>query len=227
MLQPQDKNTASGPTAIKAHLKEFFKKCDINHDNRLSRKELKKAFDELGALFPSYRAGRGLSNADANKDGQIDMDRRSLGQSAQSLRKGKGNSLAMGRPSIGERSGLVIVSFGRARFDVRIGTSRRAAAMGCDKRIMGFRGMMSKSADGETLSKEHLKKFFMKYDINRDNRLGREELKQAFGKLGAYFPCYRAARSINHADANNDGQIDMDELSDLVNYAYKLGYTVS
>ncbi|KAL7262113.1 hypothetical protein ACSBR1_000488 [Camellia fascicularis] len=52
-------------------LKGIFKKHDQNGDGRLSRKELKKAFEELGAWIPDWRAWRGLSNADANGDGFI------------------------------------------------------------------------------------------------------------------------------------------------------------
>ncbi|CAL5383705.1 unnamed protein product [Camellia sinensis] len=52
-------------------LKGIFKKHDKNGDGRLSRKELKKAFEELGAWIPDWRAWRGLSNADANGDGFI------------------------------------------------------------------------------------------------------------------------------------------------------------
>ncbi|CAK7323735.1 unnamed protein product [Dovyalis caffra] len=84
-----------------------------------------------------------------------------------------------------------------------------------------------KRGDRHTLTKEQLKKIFVRHDINHDNHLSRKELKQAFDELGAFFPNFRAARGLSHADANNDGQIDMDELDDLVNYAYKLGYTVS
>ncbi|CAL5332387.1 unnamed protein product [Camellia sinensis] len=52
-------------------LKGIFKKHDKNGDGRLSRKELKKAFEELGAWIPDWRALRGLCNADANGNGFI------------------------------------------------------------------------------------------------------------------------------------------------------------
>ena len=52
-------------------LRNIFKKYDTNNDNKLSREELKKAFDYLGALIPGFRADRGLHHADANKDGYV------------------------------------------------------------------------------------------------------------------------------------------------------------
>ncbi|KAL9396592.1 hypothetical protein Peur_010845 [Populus x canadensis] len=77
-----------------------------------------------------------------------------------------------------------------------------------------------------TLTKEQLKSFFLRHDNNHDNQLSRKELRQAFDELGAFSSYYRAARGFSHADADKDGLIDLVELDDLVNYAYKLGYTV-
>ncbi|PSS31419.1 Calcium-binding protein CML10 [Actinidia chinensis var. chinensis] len=55
-------------------LKAIFKKHDKNGDGRLCRKEVRGAFEELGACFPEWRAWRGLCNADANGDGFITED---------------------------------------------------------------------------------------------------------------------------------------------------------
>ncbi|KAB5544447.1 hypothetical protein DKX38_012559 [Salix brachista] len=59
--------------------------------------------------------------------------------------------------------------------------------------------------------------------MNQDGRLSLEELKQAFGHLGAAVPAYRAILGLCKADANHDGSVDMDELDELVKYAYQLG----
>ena len=67
---------------------------------------------------------------------------------------------------------------------------------------------------------------FKRFDINQDGRLSLEELKQAFGHLGAAVPAYRAIPGVCKADANHDGSVDMDELDELVKYAYQLGYEV-
>ena len=55
-------------------LKAIFKKHDKNRDGRLCRKEVRGAFEELGAYFPDWRAWRGIRNADANGDGFITED---------------------------------------------------------------------------------------------------------------------------------------------------------
>ncbi|KAG5251254.1 calumenin [Salix suchowensis] len=68
---------------------------------------------------------------------------------------------------------------------------------------MGFAVKRSR----RTLTKEQIKKFFMRHDINKDNHLSRKEMKQAFEELGgAFSPYYRAAPGLNLADANDDGQ---------------------
>ncbi|KAI8016353.1 putative calcium-binding protein CML10 [Camellia lanceoleosa] len=58
--------TAFNQPLNEEQLNGIFKKRDKNGDGRLSRKELKKAFEELGAWIPDWRALRGLCNADAN-----------------------------------------------------------------------------------------------------------------------------------------------------------------
>ncbi|XP_057999027.1 uncharacterized protein LOC131177876 [Hevea brasiliensis] len=55
-------------------LREIFMQLDVNHDNVLSRDEIKKAFDYIGAWFPGYRARDGIRHADANGDGVVDLN---------------------------------------------------------------------------------------------------------------------------------------------------------
>ncbi|KAL4649669.1 hypothetical protein ACB092_01G031300 [Castanea dentata] len=52
-------------------LRNIFKKYDANNDNKLSKEELKKAFEYLGSIIPGFRADRGLHHADSNKDGYV------------------------------------------------------------------------------------------------------------------------------------------------------------
>ena len=52
-------------------LKKIFNQFDADKDHRLSREELKKAFEYLGSQFPSFRVWRGMHHADANSDGFI------------------------------------------------------------------------------------------------------------------------------------------------------------
>ncbi|KAK0576110.1 hypothetical protein LWI29_012098 [Acer saccharum] len=76
-------------------------------------------------------------------------------------------------------------------------------------------------------TKEQLKMTFWRYDTNRDRKLSRKELKEAFDYLGAYIPGWRAFRALNHADGNGDGYITEEEVDELINYAVKLGYLKS
>ncbi|KDP38363.1 hypothetical protein JCGZ_04288 [Jatropha curcas] len=56
-----------------AQLRKIFIQFDANGDHVLSKEEIKKAFEHLGAVIPGYRANRGISHADANGDGQVNL----------------------------------------------------------------------------------------------------------------------------------------------------------
>ncbi|KAG6674716.1 hypothetical protein I3843_15G055800 [Carya illinoinensis] len=55
-------------------LKLIFKQKDVNSDGVLDKEELKKAFQQLGALIPVWRVHRALSHADENGDGLISAE---------------------------------------------------------------------------------------------------------------------------------------------------------
>ncbi|KAK9946521.1 hypothetical protein M0R45_011984 [Rubus argutus] len=66
---------------------------------------------------------------------------------------------------------------------------------------------------------------FKSADKNGDGKLSKKELKEAFAKLGAYCPDYRAWKARRHADANHDGFISLDEeLDELLIYTQQQGY---
>ncbi|KAK0577525.1 hypothetical protein LWI29_034382 [Acer saccharum] len=73
---------------------------------------------------------------------------------------------------------------------------------------------------------EQLRGMFWRYDTNRDGKLSRKELKEAFNCLGSSIPGFRAHRALNRADENGDGYISEEEVEELVSYAVKLGYVV-
>ncbi|KAK3231393.1 hypothetical protein Dsin_003274 [Dipteronia sinensis] len=52
-------------------LRVAFWRYDTDRDGQLSRKELKEAFNYLGASIPGWRAHRALNHADKNGDGYI------------------------------------------------------------------------------------------------------------------------------------------------------------
>ena len=55
-------------------MRELFESCDANGDGKLSKPELRAAFNKLGALIPRFRAHQGMAVADGNGDGFIDLD---------------------------------------------------------------------------------------------------------------------------------------------------------
>ncbi|OMO78948.1 Calcium-binding EF-hand [Corchorus capsularis] len=58
----------------KQQLRKLFLDCDSNNDGFLTKDEIKKAFQKLGAVIPGYRAWEGMKRADANRDGCVSMD---------------------------------------------------------------------------------------------------------------------------------------------------------
>ncbi|KAF2309833.1 hypothetical protein GH714_005320 [Hevea brasiliensis] len=61
-------------TYTEGQLKAIFKEHDANGDGRLSKEEMKKAFQQLGSRLPGWRVRRALHHADANGDGSISVD---------------------------------------------------------------------------------------------------------------------------------------------------------
>ncbi|KAJ0024525.1 hypothetical protein Pint_08797 [Pistacia integerrima] len=51
-----------------------FQKNDVDGDGRLTKEELKKAFEQLGSRNPGWRVLRAFRHADNNKDGSISLE---------------------------------------------------------------------------------------------------------------------------------------------------------
>ncbi|KAJ9186728.1 hypothetical protein P3X46_002271 [Hevea brasiliensis] len=79
---------------------------------------------------------------------------------------------------------------------------------------------------GGAVSDVQLRKLFSRFDVNKDNRLSKEEISEALSQLGAFLPDYRAGRALTHCDANKDGFIDLDEFDDFVSYAESKGFEI-
>ncbi|KAL5847423.1 hypothetical protein ACOSQ3_010947 [Xanthoceras sorbifolium] len=92
--------------------------------------------------------------------------------------------------------------------------------------VVDKKGVDKRCVKGMPYTMEQLRQMFWSHDANRDGRLSRKELKDAFNDLGARIPGWRAHRALNRADDNGDGYVSEDEVDELVSYAVKLGYTV-
>ncbi|GMH13806.1 hypothetical protein Nepgr_015647 [Nepenthes gracilis] len=77
------------------------------------------------------------------------------------------------------------------------------------------------------VTEEQLLKIFQDCDKNKDGRLDKVELKEAFRVLGSRVPNIRACRAIHHCDNNLDGVISDQEMSHLISYALRHGYKVA
>ncbi|KAG6608480.1 putative calcium-binding protein CML10, partial [Cucurbita argyrosperma subsp. sororia] len=58
----------------KEQLREIFLRHDNDGDGRLSRLELKAAFESLGSNWSRFRARQCLKAADSNGDGYVTLD---------------------------------------------------------------------------------------------------------------------------------------------------------
>ncbi|OMO74803.1 Calcium-binding EF-hand [Corchorus olitorius] len=83
-----------------------------------------------------------------------------------------------------------------------------------------------RSGAPEPLTEAQLRSIFKRADENRDGRLDKHELRNAFVSLGSHLPCWRAGQGLHRADGNRDGYISEDEMDALIQYALKIGYTM-
>ena len=59
-------------------VRDLLNRHDRNKNGLLDKAEVKRAFDELGSIFPSYRTRRGIKVADEDGDGVINMHNNEL-----------------------------------------------------------------------------------------------------------------------------------------------------
>ncbi|KAE8714399.1 putative Calcium-binding EF-hand family protein [Hibiscus syriacus] len=88
---------------------------------------------------------------------------------------------------------------------------------------MGYKHIVPKGPR-TAAGKQELRKVFMDCDIDDNRILTKEEIKKAFDRFGSFFPGFRAWRALQHVDKNKDGCVSVEELDDLIEYAYKRGY---
>ncbi|XWS21181.1 hypothetical protein CRYUN_Cryun30bG0033400 [Craigia yunnanensis] len=74
------------------------------------------------------------------------------------------------------------------------------------------------------ITEDQVRGIFYRYDADKDGRLSKQELKDAFASLGSRMPGLRALLALQHADTNGDGYITEAEFEKLVKYTMKRGY---
>ena len=73
-------------------------------------------------------------------------------------------------------------------------------------------------------TKQQLRKVFLDCDADDNMVLTKEEVEKAFDRFGSLFPGFRARKALKCADKNRDGRITVEELDDLIEYAYQRRY---
>ncbi|KAF7138831.1 hypothetical protein RHSIM_Rhsim07G0229300 [Rhododendron simsii] len=63
--------------------------------------------------------------------------------------------------------------------------------------------------DGKTeMAMDQFKEWIKQFDVDKDGRISRDELKEAIRSTRAWFPGWKASRGVKAADVNGDGFID-------------------
>ena len=74
------------------------------------------------------------------------------------------------------------------------------------------------------ITEDQVRGIFNRYDADKDGRLSKQELKDAFASMGSRWPGVRTFLALQHADTNGDGYITEAEFGKLVKYTLKRGY---
>lgn len=78
------------------------------------------------------------------------------------------------------------------------------------------------TSDGKrVMTTEELKKWLKKFDVDKDGRISKKELREAIRATGGRFPRFKSRLGVRSADANSNGFVDEDELDNLVEFAQK------
>lgn len=78
------------------------------------------------------------------------------------------------------------------------------------------------TSDGKrVMTTEELKKWLKKFDVDKDCRISKKELREAIRATGGRFARFKSGLGVRSADANGNGFVDEDELDKLVEFAQK------
>jgi calmodulin len=78
----------------------------------------------------------------------------------------------------------------------------------------------TRSLDAD-MTVDEFKEWLRRFDVDRDGRISRDELRQAMRAIRARFTRWRSRQGINYADADGDGYIDDNEIDGLIEFAQK------
>nr|GMC54276.1 Calcium-binding EF-hand [Ipomoea batatas] len=78
----------------------------------------------------------------------------------------------------------------------------------------------STHSDGKLdMTLEEFKKWFRRFDADRDGRISREELREAIRAAGVRFSWLKGRKGMKAVDGNGNGFIDDSEIDKLVEFA--------
>lgn len=75
----------------------------------------------------------------------------------------------------------------------------------------------TRSLDGD-MTVDEFKEWLRRFDVDRDGRISRDELRRAMRAIRARFTGWRSRQGISYADADGDGYIDDSEIDGLIEY---------
>jgi calmodulin len=78
----------------------------------------------------------------------------------------------------------------------------------------------TRSLDAD-MTVDEFKEWLQRFDVDRDGRISRDELRRAMRAIRARFTGWRSRQGINYADADRDGYIDDNEIDGLIEFAQK------
>ena len=78
----------------------------------------------------------------------------------------------------------------------------------------------TRSLDGD-MTVDEFKEWLRRFDVDRDGRISRDELRRAMRAIRARFTGWKSKRGIDYADADGDGYIDDSEVDGLIEYAQR------
>jgi calmodulin len=78
----------------------------------------------------------------------------------------------------------------------------------------------TRSLDAD-MTVDEFKEWLQRFDVDRDGRISRDELRRAMRAIRARFTGWRSRQGINYADADGDGYIDNNEIDGLIEFAQR------